>query len=450
MKRVLLISPPARHQRPVDLIPIGLLSIAGYLRKHGYAVAVYNSCFPDQNSYDQKIDDTTSLIRKYAPDFIGIGFPSDALDAAATIARTAKDLNREVKVIVGGIHPTAKPRETVRIPYFDFLIHGEGEITTRELLDALIARRNPEQISGISYRSNGIVIRTDPRPEIDELDDIPFENRDLLVDLDKYPKRALGQIHTSRGCPYGCAYCSSSIIWKKKVRFRSVGNVMSEIAYLYSCYRVRDINFADDNLTLDQDRVAAICEAILERKFRVNWRCCSRPDIHQHFSPAVLRLMRKAGCRQICVGFESGDQGLLDNVGRGVRVREHEKVLELMMHAGIRLHVDFIIGLPGESKATLDRTFRFMKRIGRRCRPTMSVALFKPYPGTRLGARKNLIDHANLYPEFKKIFDLAEACNIKKLSRDPVYVGRKLLDNISAPKNLGVLIRSTLASFKQT
>ncbi len=448
MKKILLISPPVHNERPIDMIPVGLLSIAGYLRKNGYAAMVYNCSYPHGDSYDKKIAKITSLIQRYEPDFLGLGFPSGALDAAVAIARSARSLNKGIRVIVGGIHPSARPRETISMPDFDVLVQGEGEITTRDLLDALSKGRNLKHVRSIFYKNNGRVVRTDPRPEIDDLDAIPFDNRDLLFGLEQYPRNALGQIHTSRGCAHECAYCSSPIIWKRKVRFRSVGNVIAEIEYLHACYRVNDLNFADDNFTSDQHRVAVICEEILKRKLKVRWRCCSRPDIHQNIGTEVLRLMRRAGCTQICVGFESGDQRLLDNVDRHVRVGDNEKVLEAMKRAGIRLHVDFIIGLPGESKETLEQTFQLMQRLWRRCRPTMTVALFKPYPGTRLGANRDIIAHKGLHAEFRKIFDFAETCNIKRLSRDPSYIARRMIENISTPGKLSVLMRRTVRAIR--
>jgi anaerobic magnesium-protoporphyrin IX monomethyl ester cyclase len=450
MKRILLISPPVRNQRMVDLIPAGLLSIAGYLRKHAFAVKVYNSGFPAQTTYEKKIENTINLIKNYTPDFIGIGFPSDALDSATTIARMAKGMNRNISVIVGGIHPSARPTETINIQDFDFLVHGEGEVTTRDLLHAVTTRRDLRSVMGISFRKNGTVITTEPRPEIKDLDDIPFDNRDLLIDVEKYAKGALGQIHTSRGCPYECAYCSSSIVWKRRVRYRSAASVTGEIAYLNSQYRVKDINFADDNFTLDHDRVTAVCEEILKKKLKVNWRCCARSDIHKNFSPEILKFMRKAGCKQICIGFESGNQAILDKVARGVKIADSDKMLQAMKDARIRLHVDFLIGLPGETGETLSQTLRLMKKAWHVCRPTMNVSLFKPYPGTHAYETMEYVDHSGLYPQFKKIFGFAEACNIKKLSRDPAYIGRRLLDNISAPRNLGLLIRKTFVVLRNT
>ncbi len=444
MKKFLLICPPVRNQRDVSLIPSGLLSIGGFLRKSasgGYEVKVYNSCFPNKTSYQEKIEKTNKMIKEYAPDFLGLGFPTEAFESAAEIAKQAKSLDKNIVIVVGGIHPTVKPEETMNIPYFDFLVYGEGEITTIELFDAIIHKKDIADVKGISYKKDGRIITNDSRPGILNPDEIPFDNRDLLIDIQKYSKEALGQIHTSRGCPYNCAYCSSSIIWGTKVRFRSKANVIKEIDYLYHQYQVKDINFADDNFLLEPERVRAICQELIKEKYKIHWRCCARADIHHHFDLELLQLMRAAGCRQICIGFESGAQNLLDKVERQVKVSDMEKILKIMKDAQIRLHADFIIGLPGENKETLQETYRLMQRVWKICQPTMTVALFKPYPGTAAYEEKESIDYPQLYPEFKKMFAYAETCNIKKLSENPVYVYKKFIKNINSPKQIWSLFK---------
>jgi radical SAM superfamily enzyme YgiQ (UPF0313 family) len=349
----------------------------------------------------------------------------------------AKESDKDMVVIVGGIHPTAKPEETLSIPFFDFLVHGEGEITTQELLDAIIAKRDLTKIKGISYKKDGKILNNDSRPEITNVDDIPFDNRDLLIDSEKYPKEALGQIHTSRGCSYNCAYCSSSIIWGEKVRFRSVTNVIEEINYLYHQYRVKDINFADDNFLLDPERVRALCDEILNRRLKINWRCCARADIHRYFNADLLKLMHKAGCKQICIGFESGSQKLLDAVNRGVNLTNIKETIKMMNDAHIKLHADFIIGLPGETETTLKETFDLMKLVWDWCRPTTTVVLFKPYPGTTADELKELIDYKGLQNGFKKIFNYAESHNVRRLTTEPGYIWDGIRKNISSPKKFG-------------
>jgi radical SAM superfamily enzyme YgiQ (UPF0313 family) len=151
--------------------------------------------------------------------------------------------------------------------------------------------------------------------------------------------------------------------------------------------------------------------------------------------------MRKAGCRQICIGFESGSQRLLDEVDRGVKVADMEAVPKMMKDAQIKLHADFIIGLPGENEATLKETFNLMKMVWDRSHPTLTVVLFKPYPGTSSKLDPGTASSSKeLHNEFKKIFNYAEICNIRCLTTEPGYVWNRIRTNISSPKKFGSLI----------
>ncbi|MEO0092281.1 MAG: radical SAM protein [candidate division WOR-3 bacterium] len=442
--KILLIAPYSNiPKRNESLIPIGLLSIGGILRQNEYEVKVYNASFYVKDRFEH----TRRYLINFAPDIIGLGFPTDALESAISIAKLGKEINKNIVIIVGGIHPTAMPESTIKVPYFDFLVSGEGEVTMLELVNAITTASDFRDIKGISYKTKEITITTERRPEISHLDILPFDNRDLLIDFDKYPKQALGQIHTSRGCPYNCAYCSSSIIWKGKVRFRSTENVLDEMEYLYQKYQVRDFNFADDNFILEPARVSAICDGIIKKGLKVKWRCCARADVHKYFDWDILKLMYIAGCRNICVGFESGSQKLLDELQRGVRIEEVPIILEMMKNVGIKINADFIIGLPNETEATLNQTLELMKQVWKYTHALISVAIFKPYPGTVANKKREYLEDKELYKKFKKIFNYAEYCNIKSLSRNPQYILGRFVASITNPSEFATLIRKTFRAW---
>jgi len=446
--KILFIAPySANPKRSETLIPAGLLSIAGFLRKHGYEVKVYNAGFIFTGHVQNIIEDIRKILKDYSPDILGLGFPTDAFESAINIARLAKEIKKETIVIVGGIHPTAMPNDTIKALRFDYLVNGEGEITTLELVNAIITKNKLAAVKGISYKKDGSIITTEPRPEIANLDDIPFDNRDLLVNIEKYPKEALGQIHTSRGCIYNCAYCSSRIIWKDKIRFRSVENVLGEVDYLYSKYKVRNFNFADDNFTSNISHLQSICQGLLKRKYKIRWRCCARGDISLNLNMQDFKLMYNAGCRTICLGFESGAQTILDEVNRNAFVTDTEKTINMVRNAGIEPHADFIVGLPGETEITLSKTLELMKRIWKKERTTMSVAIFKPYPGTPAYERKDLTNYKNLINKFKEIFDFAETCNIKSLSGNLKYTLGRISETLTTPKELLSLCKKAVKAW---
>jgi radical SAM superfamily enzyme YgiQ (UPF0313 family) len=446
--KILLIAPQSTLPRKLPiLIPMGLLSIGGFLRKYGFEVRVYNAGFISSDFSSDTIINVKSILKNYSPDILGLGFPTDALQSAIDTARTAKEINKQIIIIVGGIHPTAMPEQTLKTPYFDYLVHGEGEITFLELVEAIHNKSDLVNVKGIAFKKNSRIIVTDARPEITNLDDVPYNNRDLLIGIENYPKTALGQIHTSRGCNYSCAYCSSPIIWKKKVRFRSVKNVVEEIIYLYSTYQIRDYNFADDNFTLDPERMQAICRGILDKRLKIHWQCCARADIHRQFDLAALKLMRRAGCQNLCIGFESGSQAILDHAKRGINIAETEALMKMIKNAGIKLHADFIIGLPGENKMTLNQTFEMMKNVWKKNHATISVAIFKSYPGTATFKQKVLPDYKELHNQFREIFKYAETCNIKSLSGNTRFLKNRITEAISSPKELKSLFIKTVKAW---
>lgn len=442
--KTLLITPSSDNSRKIQfLIPSGLLAIAGYLRKNRMMAQVYNAGLYHKEQFGH----LRKTLTDFKPDIIGIGFPTDAFQSAIDIAKTVKESNKQVTIIVGGIHPTAMPEQTLKTPHFDYLVHGEGEITFLELVEALLNKSDLVKVKGIAFKHNGKIIVTEPRPEIVNLDEIPFDNRDLLIDIDRYPKEALGQIHTSRGCKYSCAYCSSPIIWKRKVRFRSIENVLAEIEYLFTNYNIRDINFADDNFTLEPQRVHAICNGILNKGLKISWRCCARADIHKQFDFELLKLMKRSGCKSLCIGFESGSQVILDNAERRVNLSDTASLIKMIKGAGIKLHVDFIVGLPGENISTLNQTFQMMKDIWTKTHATMSVVIFKPYPGTAAYDKKELPDYKELHSQFREIFKYAETCNIKNLSGNARFLKNRILEAISSPKELKSLMTKTIRAW---
>lgn len=168
-----------------------------------------------------------------------------------------------------------------------------------------------------------------------------------------------------------------------------------------------------------------------------------RADIHRYFNADLLKLMHKAGCKQICIGFESGSQKLLDTVNRGVNLTNIKETIKMMNDAHIKLHADFIIGLPGENETTLIETFNLMKLVWDWCRPTMTAVLFQPYPGTTADELKELIDYKRLQNGFKRIFNYAESHNVRHFTTEPAYIWDSIRKNISSPKKLG----SSIAKF---
>jgi anaerobic magnesium-protoporphyrin IX monomethyl ester cyclase len=304
--------------------------------------------------------------------------------------------------IAFGTHVTPMPQATMEAyPALDFVLRGEPELTLQELVDTLerksgkaqvpnpksnlkpatgqtAARCNLKPIKGLVWRHNGDIVINPDRPFIRSLDDLPLPRHDLLP-LEKYRaplvRGPYAFVVTSRGCPGGCRFCIKHVSYGNAVRFRSPENVLAEIEQLVEL-GVRDIHMYADLFTLNRDHVMGICREILSRGLKVRWTCNSRVDF---VDEEMLQAMAHAGCWMISWGIESGDDGMLRRMGKGITTDQVERALRWAKQAGIMNWGYFIVGLPGETEDSIRRTIDFAKRL------PLDLALFHiaaPHPGT--------------------------------------------------------------------
>ncbi|MFA5157414.1 MAG: radical SAM protein [Candidatus Omnitrophota bacterium] len=284
-----------------------------------------------------------------------------------TIALSRKLKDKGFKVVVGGPHASALPELTLDETRADYVVCGEGEITLFELADALSNRKPVSGIPGIMAQSSRQLKK---RPLINDLDALPFPDWQQM-DPGKYKKAPHGgliksfpvaPITSTRGCPFECSFCASPRLWDKAIRFRSPENVVDEIEYLVKEFKVREIHFEDDNLTLKKSHIEGICNLILERKIKVSWATPNgvRADT---LDLQLLRLMKKSGCYFIAFGIESGNQAILDGINKKTKLETIEKAVAMARRAGIVTQGFFIFGLPGETAATVKQTIAFAKKL---------------------------------------------------------------------------------------
>jgi len=216
------------------------------------------------------------------------------------ISKKIKALFPDIRLIVGGIHPTSLLKKSIdEFEYVDIFVIGEGEITLLEILK----NYKKEKIKGIAFKKGKKVITNLQREFIQNLDELPFPARNMLPSLENYKlgfdwegRTPATTIFTSRGCPFNCIYCASKVMWKRKVRFRSAENVLKEIDFLVKKYKIREILFYDDHFTLNKKRLLEICEGLIKRKYDLTWCCLSRVD---SIDFETAEVMKRAGCHMI-------------------------------------------------------------------------------------------------------------------------------------------------------
>ena len=276
-------------------------------------------------------------------------------------------------------------KEHSRIAY---VLCGEYEYTLSELALALKNSGGLEKIQGLNFRkANGEICVTPPRPLIGNLDNLPWPMRDGLP-MDKYldvpgemPLPSV-QIISSRGCPYGCTFC----LWPqvmyggRNYRVRSPNDVVDEMEYLVKVMKFRSIYFDDDTFGIDKKWLAAFIEELKKRndenRINVAWAIMTRPDI---ITEESLAKMRSAGLCAVKYGVESANQELINRSGKNLDLKEAKRIIRLTSRLGIRPHLTFMFGLPGETRKTIRETIRFAMEMN----PfTMQFSIATPFPGT--------------------------------------------------------------------
>jgi radical SAM superfamily enzyme YgiQ (UPF0313 family) len=380
---LLLINPPlsmeAIYGAFADLgsrVPhLGLCTIAAVARRAGFTVKII-----DAPALNLGFKETVEFIVKEKPKFVGISAVTDSILIAYSLVNTLKSQSLESKTIIGGAHITALPEETFNeCEGLDIGVVGEGEATIVEILSG----KNLCKISGIIFREEGTVYRTPPGEYVQDLDSLPFPAWDLLPQLEKYyrpsPHMYLRlpstSLLTSRGCPNRCSFCVMALSGKK-FRAHSAEYTIEMIEHVMKNYHIRDIIFYDDNFLLDRKRAAEICEEMIRRKLNITWSCLARTEI---ISKDILKLIKRARCWQIAYGLESGDQRVLDILKKNTRVEKSEEVLKQTVKAGIRTRGFFMIGVPGETEESIEKTIDFAKRS---CLNDFQATFFTPFPGT--------------------------------------------------------------------
>ncbi len=375
--KVLLVNPPAQGSYPV--LPLGLAYLAAILEKNRYPVRVIDA-WADRLSEEE----IRRQIREYRPRLVGVTAMSPVYPQAQKAIKIARAAAPEAEVILGGVHASARPRECLdENPGLSLAVAGEGEETLLEILRVLRGELPLSKVRGIAYREEGAVRLTPPRGFLKDLDQIPFPARHLFPWRRYRTHPPYGRYGTyssimaTRGCPFQCVYCSRAA-FGKTIRYRSSRNVIEEIRKLQTDYGVKELHFYDDNLTLKQDWAQTFCHRLLEEGIRIAWSCTTRVDL---VNPELLGLMKEAGCWLISYGVESGSQEVLDTAKKGYNLRQVEEAFAWTRKAGIKTHAYFMIGLPGETEETVERSIALALHL----RPyTTSWGGTVIFPGTEL------------------------------------------------------------------
>jgi len=332
----------------------------------------------DAPSHHVSAEDTINLAKEY--EFLVLytstpGFPGDI-----RLAERIKERNPGIKIAFVGPHVTVLPERTLRENQaIDLVVRKEFDYAVKEFAEGKAC----EEILGISYRKNGSVAHTPDRPQLEDLDSLPHVTDVYRRDLDVrrynvpfllYPYVSL---YTTRGCPAQCTFClwpqtTSGHAWRK----RSTDDVAREMAKAREYWPyVKEYFFDDDTFNIQKARTIELCEKL--KPLKMTWSCTSRVTTDYE----TLKAMRDAGCRLLIVGYESGDQQILKNIKKGATLERARQFTKDAHRLGLVIHGDFILGLPGETRETIENTVSFAKELDVE---TIQVSVAHAYPGTEL------------------------------------------------------------------
>lgn len=344
--------------------PLGIQTLAPVLRQRGHEVRMFDTCHPAM-----KAEHIAAAAAAEKPHLIGLSFLSaTTYPAAAKLALRLKQEAPKSAIIMGGPFASMNGDRIVKhCPCVDAVGVGEGEELLPDYLNHL---EDPGAVAGLVWRHDGEVVRNPPRAPIEDLDQYPYPDRTTLpidyvesLPLDVPAVLSLDRfctMQTSRGCPFSCIYCDIPSLSGRRWRSRSPAHVLGEMQELHDA-GYRSVYLTDDHFLVNRQRVAAICEGMIERSLAFRWGCEGRVD-----SAAVdqLALMKRAGCDFLAFGIEAGTQKVLDRLNKRQTLEQISvAVAQAKQHGIARVHGFFVIGSPGETKEDIMESFRFAARL---------------------------------------------------------------------------------------
>lgn len=368
--------------------PLGLAYISAYLKQAGYTVNVLNL-----NHYDgAQFDLIKEKMTKNNYGYVLTGGLSAHYQSIKTIVDDVYNSDPAAKVIVGGGVATATPGLMYDFLQPDYMVLGEGEITTVELIKELNnGGKNLKDVEGIGFSdSSGKLVITSPREPIMDLDSLPWPDREGF-EFEKYlesqmpndnlylyvnDKPRFCPIIFSRGCPYNCTFCYHPL--GQRYRSRSIDNFMEEVKFVIKKYNVNNLAIFDELLSLDRERLFEICHRLKNLPRKVHWMCQLRVD---QIDAEMLKKLKQAGCFMISYGFESASDTVLESMQKHITKVQIEKALKLTRKAKIGSQGYFIFGDPAETKETAYETLNFWKKHRDY---HITLGYIRPFPGSVL------------------------------------------------------------------
>lgn len=449
----------------ISWFPQGLAYIAAIYKNAGHRVVIYN-----QDVYHYPEEHLTEYLKRNPFDMVGVSVIAGYYQyrKLLKISDAINAVPDRPFYVIGGHGPSPEPEYFLKKTKADLVVIGEGEETALEIIEALESKRKFHEVKGIAYLENGKLVKTEERPLIQNLDDIPFPAYELFP-MDHYTLLRMPHIKSnercipvlsSRGCTFKCNFCYRM---DKGFRQRSAEGIIEEINILKRNYHVSYIAFSDELLMSSEKRTAEICEAFIKAKLNIKWDCNGRLNFAK---PELLKLMKEADCVFINYGIEAIDDQVLKNMNKKLTVKQIITGIENTLASGISPGFNIIFGNIGDTKDTLKRGVEFLLKYDDHAQ-LRTIRPVTPYPGSPLydyAIKKGLLKDVEDFYENKHINSDLLSVNFTDMTDDEFhrclleansvliknYFNNKIVSYNEQMKNLYCSHDNSFRGFRQT
>lgn len=424
--KILLIRPHSFI--PSAAPPLGLLYLTSYIEKF----SAHDVKICDARYHEYNYDAIEEIIREEKPDLVGLTALSVEAEETHEIAARSKRAVPDAVYVVGGPYVTSDYTQVMTDPNVDFAVIGEGERSFLQLINALQNGEAYHHIREIAYRQDGKVVKTDTLEYIENLDELPYPAWDA-IDLELYfkhrkrgkrtssnqhqMKKRVLPIQTSRGCPFHCNYCHN--LFGKRLRYRSIENVIGELRLMHDKYRVEEIEMMDDTFNVDLNRAKAIFRRIIEEKFdfKISFTNGLRAD---RFDDELLDLFKKAGVYRIVVAIESANPRIQKSIRKNVNLEKARENIIKAARRNFSVGAFFMIGFKDETEEEVQNTINWAINTPLH---TATFSIMTPFPNTDIWHELRAEGH-NLSADYKHFSKVS--LNVSKVPSERLEKLRQL------------------------
>lgn len=358
--------------------PLSLLSLSASLKERGKEVRLY-----DLRNYDNY----ETLLRSISEPPVCFGISamiSYQIRDGAIFSETARKIFPEVPIVWGGWFPSVLPNVVMTNPAVDIVVRGQGEVTFAEVVEALSTHGNLAEIKGITYKKSNGVFANPPREPVD-LNSLPPVDYSIVDIAGSTLSDGYVNYVSSSGCPYRCKFCDVQIVFGRKWMPISAARIVNDIETLVKNYKIKMVDFFDDNFFVNRQRILEIMNGFISRNINIQWIANCRVNQFLQLNEEDIRLIRRAGCHTLTFGAESGNQKTLDFLQKDIKIEEIEEVAKRLHNHNITVRYNFLVGIPNETPDDFQQTLKFILKL-KDIHPNLEVVFYfyMPVPESKL------------------------------------------------------------------